>query len=267
MTAHSLFCSFYSCTACDLAPSKSCITDPYSSWISSWSTKCFPPCIASPLLLPGASSLLQLQHPVQPVCLSIPTFISKAQTFLSPFHIHSSASLFLIPLLHNLGMPFCQLFQEPWVLCLEALLYPLHILLVILHGTNYALSVMHHWGSLTSMDANPNMYPILIPPASNTFYFCHHPQPHHSQPYHTQSIIYHPSFIINGNSQYWAYSIPIVPIFPIFNRLPSPICPPLNSVKWSSPQNDSCHRRHSPVQNISSTMHIFRNEVNSPSWW
>ena len=53
---------------------------------------------------------------------------------------------------------------------------------------------------MMSMDAEPNTYPILIPPASNTFYFCHHPQPHHSQPYHTQSIIYHPSFVINGYS-------------------------------------------------------------------
>ena len=52
--------------------------------------------------------------------------------------------------------------------------------------------------ALTSMDANPNTYPILIPPASNTFYFCHHSQPHHSQPYHAQSIIYHLSFVING---------------------------------------------------------------------
>ena len=95
---------------------------------------------------------------------------------------------------------------------------------------------------LTNMDANLNTYPILIPPASNTFHFCHHPQPHHSQPYHAQSIIYHPSFIIDGNSRYWAYST-IVSIFPIFNRLPSPLCPPLNSVKWSSPQNNSCHRR------------------------
>ena len=41
---------------------------------------------------------------------------------------------------------------------------------------------------LMSMDANPNTYPILIPPVSNTFYFCHHPQPHHSQPYHAQSV-------------------------------------------------------------------------------
>ena len=55
---------------------------------------------------------------------------------------------------------------------------------------------------LTSMNANLNTYPILIPPASNTFHICHHPQPHHSQPYHAQSIIYHPSFIINGNSRY-----------------------------------------------------------------
>ena len=62
------------------------------------------------------------------------------------------------------------------------------------------------------------------------------------QPYHTQSIIYHPSFVINGNSRYQAYSTTIS-IFPIFSRLPSPIHPPLNSVKWSSPQNDSCHRR------------------------
>ena len=85
--------------------------------------------------------------------------------------------------------------------------------------------------TLTSMDADPNTYPILIPPASNTFHFCHHPQPHHSQPYHTQSIIYHPSFIINGNSQYQAYSITTVSIFPIFSRLPSPLRPPLNSVK------------------------------------
>ena len=81
-----------------------------------------------------------------------------------------------------------------------------------------------------SMDADPNMYPILIPPASNTFHFCHHPQPLHSQPYHTQSIIYHPSFVINGNSQYQAYSITVL-IFPIFNRPPSPLRPPLNSVK------------------------------------
>ena len=71
-----------------------------------------------------------------------------------------------------------------------------------------------------SMDADPNTYPILILPVSNTFYFCHHPQPHHSQPYHAQSIIHHPSFIINGNSRYWAYSITIVLIFPIFNRPP-----------------------------------------------
>ena len=120
---------------------------------------------------------------------------------------------------------------------------------------------------MMSMDADPNMYPILIPPASNTFYFCHHPQRHHSQPYHAQSIIYHPSFIINGNSQYWAYSIPHILIFPIFNRPSSPLRPPLNSVKWSSPQNDSCYRRYSPIQNISSTMHIFRNKANSPSWW
>ena len=91
--------------------------------------------------------------------------------------------------------------------------------------------------TLMSMDADPNMYPILIPPASNTFYFCHHPQPH------AQSIIYHPSFIINGNFWYRAYSIPNFSIFPIFSRLPSLLRPPLNSVKWSSPQNDSCHRR------------------------
>ena len=45
--------------------------------------------------------------------------------------------------------------------------------------------------AVTSMDADLNMYPILIPPASNTFHFCHHPQPHHSQPYHAQSIIHH----------------------------------------------------------------------------
>ena len=84
--------------------------------------------------------------------------------------------------------------------------------------------------AVTSMDADLNMYPILIPPASNTFHFCHHPQPHHSQPYHVQSIIYHPSFIINGTSRYRAYSI-TVSIFSIFNRLPSPLRPPLNSVK------------------------------------
>ena len=84
--------------------------------------------------------------------------------------------------------------------------------------------------ALTSMDADLSTYPILIPPASNTFHFCHHPQPHHSQPYHAQSIIYHPSFMINGNSRYRAYST-IVSIFPIFSRLPSPFCPPLNSVK------------------------------------
>ena len=118
-----------------------------------------------------------------------------------------------------------------------------------------------------SMDANPDMYLILIPPVSNTFYFCHHPQPHHSKPYHAQPIIYHPSFIINGNSWYWAYSIPNVSIFTIFSWLPSPIHPHLNSVKWSSPQNDSCHRRYSSIWNISSTMHIFRNRVNSLSWW
>ena len=58
------------------------------------------------------------------------------------------------------------------------------------------------FSTVMSMDANPNTYPIIIPPASNTFHFCHHPQPHHSQPYHAQSIIYHPSFVINGNSQY-----------------------------------------------------------------
>ena len=82
-------------------------------------------------------------------------------------------------------------------------------------------TVLFYFGSaVTSMDADPNMYPILIPPASNTFYFCHHPQPHHSQTYHAQSIIYHPSFIINGNSPYQAYSI-TVSIFLIFSRLPS----------------------------------------------
>ena len=54
--------------------------------------------------------------------------------------------------------------------------------------------------AVMSMDADLNTYPILIPPVANTFHFCHHPQPHHSQPYHAQSIIYHPSFIINGNS-------------------------------------------------------------------
>ena len=85
-------------------------------------------------------------------------------------------------------------------------------------------------GVMTSMDADLNTYPILILPASNTFHFCHHPQPHHSQPYHAQSIIYHPSFIINGNFGYQAYSITIS-IFSIFNRLPSPLRPPLNSVK------------------------------------
>ena len=47
-----------------------------------------------------------------------------------------------------------------------------------------------YW-AVTSMDADLNTYPILIPPVSNTFHFCHHPQPHHSQPYHTQSIIHH----------------------------------------------------------------------------
>ena len=119
---------------------------------------------------------------------------------------------------------------------------------------------------LMSMDADLNMYLILIPPASNTFHFCHHPQPHHSQPYHTQSITYHSSFVINGNSWYRAYSITIS-IFTIFSRLPSLIHPPLNSVKWSSPQNNSCHRRYSPIRNLSSTMHIFRNKANSPSWW
>ena len=96
-----------------------------------------------------------------------------------------------------------------------------------------------------SMDADPDMFSILIPPASNILYFFHHPQPHHIQPYHAQSVIYHSSFIINGNSWYRAYSIPNVLIFPIFSRLPSPLCPSLNSVKWSSPQNNSCHRRYS----------------------
>ena len=130
----------------------------------------------------------------------------------------------------------------------------------------YWKSTRHAECPVMSMDADPNMYPILIPPASNTFHFCHHPQPHHSQPHHAQSIIYHPSFVINGNSWYRAYSTTIS-IFPIFSRLPSPLCPPLNSVKWSSPQNNSCHRRYSPIWNLSSTVHIFRNKVNSPSWW
>ena len=105
-------------------------------------------------------------------------------------------------------------------------------------------------GLLMSMDVDPDMFPILILPASNIFYFCHHPQPHHSRPYHTQSIIYYPSFVINGNSWYWAYSIPNISIFPIFSRLPSLLCPPFNSVKWSIPQNNSCHKRYSPIQNI-----------------
>ena len=60
---------------------------------------------------------------------------------------------------------------------------------------------------------------------------------------------------------------PLVSIFLIFNRPPSPLRPPLNSVKWSSPQNNSCHGRYNTIQNISSTIHIFRNEANSPSWW
>ena len=129
-----------------------------------------------------------------------------------------------------------------------------------------SLGLLAPCGPLTSMDVDPNMYPILIPPASNTFHFCDHPQPHHSQPYHAQSIIYHPLFVINGNSRYWAYSITIS-IFLIFNRLPCLLRPPLNSVKWSSPQNDSCHRRYSPIQNLSSTMHIFINKAKRPSGW
>ena len=78
---------------------------------------------------------------------------------------------------------------------------------------------------LTSMDANLSMYPILILPASNTFHFAI-----------THSLItanptmLNPSFIINGNSRYQAYST-IISIFPIFSRLPSPLLPPLNSVK------------------------------------
>ena len=102
----------------------------------------------------------------------------------------------------------------------------LSLMAVMSEGLGFNLCV-----ALTSMNADPNMYPILIPPASNTFYFCHHPQPHHSQPYHAQSIIYHPSFIINGNSQYRAYSITIIFIFLIFNRPPYPLRPSLNSVK------------------------------------
>ena len=36
-------------------------------------------------------------------------------------------------------------------------------------------SLVSHYHPLMSMDSNPNMYPILIPPASNILYFCHHP--------------------------------------------------------------------------------------------
>ena len=178
---------------------------------------------------------------------------AKSDTFdcFKKFHVlastHYKSMLWAIHLDHGgefLSMEFSQYIREK--------------------GIKHELTAPHT--PLMSMDADPNMYPILILPASNTFHFCHHPQPHHSQPYHAQSIIYHPSFIINGNSWYQAYST-TVSIFPIFSRLPSLIHPPPNSVKWSSPQNDSCHRRYSPIQNISSTMHIFRNEANSPSWW
>ena len=105
---------------------------------------------------------------------------------------------------------------------------PMSLLMMILMNHLTGDSQILREGRVMSMDAKPNMYPILILPASNTFYFCHHLQPQNSQPYHTQSIIYHPSFIIDGNSQYRAYSIPHISIFPIFNRPPSPLCPPLN---------------------------------------
>ena len=53
----------------------------------------------------------------------------------------------------------------------------------LLFGNLYWFSVSISYVPVMRMDADPNTYPILIPPASNTFYFCHHPQPHHSQPY------------------------------------------------------------------------------------
>ena len=71
------------------------------------------------------------------------------------------------------------------------------------------------------------------------------PSPHSlimANPYHISSII-----INNGNFWHQAYSIPQVSIFIRLKRHPSPLCPPLKSIKWSSPQNDSCHRRNSTI--------------------
>ena len=76
---------------------------------------------------------------------------------------------------------------------------------------------------MTSMDADPNMYPILIPSASNTFYFCHHPQPHTANPnmLNPSSIIHHLSSMATPDikltqfptSQFSQYSIDSPPCF------------------------------------------------------
>ena len=76
---------------------------------------------------------------------------------------------------------------------------------------------------LTSMDANPNMYPILIPPASNTFYFAitHSLITTNSSMLNPSSIIHHSSSMATPNikltqlplSQFSQYSIDSPPHF------------------------------------------------------
>ena len=121
--------------------------------------------------------------------------------------------------------------------------------------------------ALTSMDADPNMYPILIPPASNTFHFFHHPQPHHTANPTTlnpSSIIHHLSSMATPDieltqlpSQFSWYSIDSPPWFAHL------------LIQSSDPVLKTTHaiEDNGPIWNISSTMHIFRNKVNSPSWW
>ena len=77
-------------------------------------------------------------------------------------------------------------------------------------------------GTFMSMDANPNMYSILIPPVSNTFHFCHHPQPHHRNPtmLNPSSIIHHLSSMATPDieltqlpSWFSQYSVDSPPLF------------------------------------------------------
>ena len=96
----------------------------------------------------------------------------------------------------------------------EAIAHSFKALVVLLVDQLLASGTEHLEVAVMSMDADLNMYPILIPPASNTFHFCHHPQPHHSQPYYAQSIIHHSSSmaipdieLTQPSSQFSQYSV------------------------------------------------------------